>query len=90
MALPFLFTSFGNHQIQNQHATVAESDRRSKRPKSFREGSISAIDVLFSDHPICLDLIFIYLPDPMISTGNPRLLKPFSISFLLLSLLKSE
>jgi hypothetical protein len=28
---------------------------------------ISAIDVVFSDHPKCLDLIFIYLSGLMIS-----------------------
>jgi len=28
---------------------------------SSSEGGIAAIDVLFSDHPKCLDLIFIYL-----------------------------
>jgi len=29
--------------------------------------AVSAIDVLFSDHPKCLDLIFIYLSGLMIS-----------------------
>jgi hypothetical protein len=33
-----------------------------------------AIDVLFSDRPKCLDLIFIYLSGLMISIGNLRLL----------------
>jgi hypothetical protein len=41
--------------------------------------AVSAIDVLFSDYPKCLDLIFIYLPGLMISTGNPRFLKHVSI-----------
>ncbi len=41
---------------------------------------ISAIDVLFSDHPKCLDLIFIYSPGLMISIGNLRLLKHASIA----------
>jgi hypothetical protein len=41
--------------------------------------AISAIDVLFSDHPKCLDLIFIYLSGLMISIGNLRLLKHASI-----------
>ena len=41
--------------------------------------AISAIDVLFSDYPKCLDLIFIYLSGLMISTGNPRFLKHVSI-----------
>jgi hypothetical protein len=36
---------------------------------------ISAIDVLFSDHPKYLDLIFIYLSGLMISVGNLRFLK---------------
>jgi hypothetical protein len=36
----------------------------------FLEGSIAAIDVPFPGYPKCLDLIFIYLPDLMISTGN--------------------
>ena len=31
---------------------------------------ISAIDMLFSDHPKYLDLIFIYLSGLMISIGN--------------------
>jgi hypothetical protein len=38
------------------------------------EVRVSAIDVLFSDHPKCLDLIFIYLSGLMISIGNLRLL----------------
>jgi hypothetical protein len=46
---------------------------------SFSEGSISAIDVLFSDHPKCLHLIFIYLSGLMISIGNLRLLKYASV-----------
>ncbi len=41
--------------------------------------AISAIDVLFSDYPKRLDLIFIYLLGPMISTGNLRFLKHASI-----------
>jgi hypothetical protein len=40
---------------------------------------ISAIDVLFSGYRKYLDLIFIYLPSMMISTGNLRFLKPTSI-----------
>jgi hypothetical protein len=42
--------------------------------------TVSAIDVLFSDYRKCLDLIFIYLPGMMISTGNLRLLKLASIA----------
>jgi hypothetical protein len=41
---------------------------------------ISAIDVLFSDHPKCLDLIFIYLSGLMISIENLRLLKHTSVA----------
>ena len=46
------------------------------RPKE----RISAIDVLFSDHPKCLDLIFIYLSGLMISIENLRLLKHASVA----------
>jgi hypothetical protein len=35
----------------------------------FLKVFVSAIDVLFSDYPKCLDLIFLYLPG-LISTGN--------------------
>jgi hypothetical protein len=38
------------------------------------EVSIAAINVLFSDHQKCLDLIFIYLSGLMISIGNLRFL----------------
>jgi hypothetical protein len=41
--------------------------------------AISAINLLFSDRPKCLDLIFIYLLALVISTGNLRLLKYASI-----------
>jgi hypothetical protein len=41
--------------------------------------TISAIDVLFSDHPKCLDLIFIYLSGLMISIGNLRLMNHASV-----------
>jgi hypothetical protein len=51
--------------------------------ETFLEGSlvvaISAIEVLFSDYPKCLDLIFIYLPGMRISIGNLRFLKHASI-----------
>ncbi len=43
------------------------------------KGSVPAIDVLFSDHPECLDLIFIYLSGLMIAIGNLRLLKQASV-----------
>ena len=36
---------------------------------------IAAIDVLFSDYPKCLDLIFIYLSGLMVSIRNLRLFK---------------
>jgi hypothetical protein len=42
--------------------------------------SISAIDVLFPDHPKCLDLMFIYVSGLMISIGNLELLKLASIA----------
>ena len=35
---------------------------------------ISAIEVVFSGYPKCLDLIFIYLPGLIISSGDHRLL----------------
>jgi len=40
---------------------------------------ISVIGVLFADYSKCLDFIFIYLPNLMISTGNLRFLKHTSI-----------
>jgi hypothetical protein len=43
-------------------------------------GTISAIDVLFSDHPKCLGLMFIYVSGLMISIGNLRFLKHTSIA----------
>jgi hypothetical protein len=46
---------------------------------SLGVGSLSAIDVLFSDCPKSLDLIFIYLPGLIISTRNPRFLRHASI-----------
>jgi hypothetical protein len=36
--------------------------------------SISAIDTQLSEYPKCLDLIFLYLPGLMISTGNDQIL----------------
>jgi len=41
---------------------------------------ISAIHVLFSDHPKCLDLIFMYLSGLMIYIGNLRLVKHASVA----------
>jgi len=57
-----------------------DSYRISKPHGVTPTATISAIDVLFSDHPKCLDSIFIYLLGPMISTGNLRLLKLASIA----------
>jgi hypothetical protein len=48
-------------------------------PWDIAEVSIAAIDALFSGYPKYLDLLFIYLPSMMISTGNLRFLKPTSI-----------
>jgi hypothetical protein len=42
--------------------------------------AISDIDVLFSDHPKCLDLIFIYLSGLMISIEHLRFLKHTSVA----------
>jgi hypothetical protein len=42
--------------------------------------AISAINVLFSDRPKCLDLIFIYFSGLMISIENLRLLKHSSVA----------
>ncbi len=39
-------------------------------------GPISAIAVLFLDHPKCWDSIFIYSPGLMISIGTLRLMEP--------------
>ena len=44
--------------------------------------TISAIDPLFSDHPKCLDLIFLYLSGLMIFTGNLRLVNHASVAEL--------
>jgi hypothetical protein len=41
--------------------------------------TVSAIDLLFSDHQKSLDLIFIYLPGLVISIGNLRILKHASV-----------
>jgi hypothetical protein len=39
-----------------------------------QEVLVSAIGVLLSDHPKCLDLIFMYLSGLMISIGSLRLM----------------
>jgi hypothetical protein len=57
-----------------------DSNGISKPHRATSLVTISAIDVLFSDHPKCLDLIFIYLSDLMFSIGNLRLLKHASIA----------
>ena len=41
--------------------------------------TVAAINPLFSDHPKCLDLIFIYLSGLTISIGSLRLLKHASV-----------
>ena len=45
----------------------------------FYDGSLSAINLLFLDHPKSLDLIFIYPYGLIISIGNPRLFNYASI-----------
>ena len=49
-------------------------DRMGEAETLSGEVSISAINFQFFSHRKCLDLILIYLPGLMVSTGNDRIL----------------